>query len=528
NGHGGAIDNYYGGNLTITDSNLNNNTAKGDGGAIENSGLLTIIQSILENNKAGNPNDGTGLGGAIDIYGGSLNISNSTLTNNTANKDGAAIYNIYCDVVIEENYFIANNAPKNGKPIKVADGSSNVKIEDNMGDDTTAYTNTIYTDTTADGSARVVGNVFYDEKVNTTLTISSNNTNPYVYDVINLTFHLTDMNNKNLSNQQIIIKINNQEQTLQTNQYGIAYLEYMPTNNQTITVNATHPETALYKYSTQSILIPVEKINTTLNISKSDETVYVNKTFNITVELLDVDKNGLKDANITLTIKNTTDTLQTYNNLTGENGKLIYPVTVNSNDTITVEAKYANESTVYKDASATLEFNVEYEQLNTTIEATINNTQPYVNDTINITYTLKDQLGYTLPGQNILVTIKDQTNTITTNTDGIASIEYTPTNNQTTTITATYKANKPYQENTTIIQITANKINTQLTLTVSNTTPINNTPINITITLKDKNNKTLNNQSITITIGEETFTLNTNEKGTITQTYTPKKVETQT
>ena len=529
-GVGGAIYNY--GTLNITQSNLNNNTATGQqygvGGAIENYGLLTIIHSILENNKAGNSNDGTGRGGAIDNSGGSFNISNSTLTNNTAYEDGAAIYNEWGVVVVEENYFIANNAPTNGKPIKIVAGSQNVKIEDNTGDDTTVYNNTICIDTTGDGSVRVVGNVFYDEKVNTTLTISSNNTTPYVYDVINLTFHLTDVNNKNLSNQYIDIKINNQVQTLQTNQYGIAYLEYMPVNNQTITVNASHPETALYKYSTRSILIPVEKINTTLNISKSDETVYVNKTFNITVELVDVDKNGVKDANITLTIKNTTDTLLTYNNLTGENGKLIYPVTVNSNDTITVETRYTNESTVYKDASATLEFNVEYEQLNTTIEATINNTQPYVNDTINITFTLKDQLGYTLPGQKILVTIKDQTNMITTNTDGIASIEYTPTNNQTTTITATYTGNKPYQENSTIIQITANKIDTQLTLTVSNNTPINNTPINITATLKDKNNKTLNNTPITITIGEETFTLNTNEKGTVTQTYTPKKVETQT
>ena len=523
-GYGGAIYNNYGGNLNITQSNLNNNTARCDGGAIENYGLLTIVHSILENNKAGQTN---GLGGAIDNYG-SFNISNSTLTNNTANQEGAAIYNDNGVVVIEENNFIANNAPKNGEPIKVVDDSQNVKIDDNIGDDTTAYKNTIYTNTTVDGSARVVGNVFYDEKVNTTLTISSNNTNPYVYDVINLTIHLTDMNNKNLSNQQIIIKINNQEQTLQTNQYGIAYLEYMPINNQTITVNASHPETTSYNYSTRSILIPVEKINTTLNISKSDEMVYVNKTFNITVELLDVDKNGVKDANITLTIKNTTDTLLTYNNLTGENGKLIYPVTVNNNDTITVEAKYANESTVYKDASATLEFNVEYEQLNTTIETTINNTQPYVNDTINITYTLKDQLGYTLPGQNILVTIKDQTNTITTNTDGIASIEYTPTNNQTTTITATYKANKPYQENSTTIQITANKIDTQLTLTVSNNTPINNTPINITATLTDTTGNKLANQNITITAEDETFTLKTNDNGTITQTYTPKKVGTQT
>ena len=529
-GYGGAIYND-GGTINITSSNLNNNTATGQngyGGGIYNNGMLTIIHSILENNKAGNPNDETGRGGAIDNFYGSFNISNSTLTNNTANKYGAAIYNYNGVVVVEDNYFIANNAPKNGKPIKIAEDSQNVKIEDNIGDDTTAYNNTIYTNTTGDGSARVVGNVFYDEKINTTLTISSNNTNPYVYDVINLTFHLTDVNNKNLSNQQIIIKINNLEQTLQTNQYGIAYMEYMPVNNQTITVNASHPETALYKYSTRSILIPVEKINTTLNISKSDDIVYVNKTFNITVELLDVDKNGLKDANITLTIKNTTDTLLTYNNLTGENGKLIYPVTVNNNDTITVEAKYANESTVYKDASATLEFNVEYEQLNTTIETTINNTQPYVNDTINITYTLKDQLGYTLPGQKITVTIKDQTNTITTNTDGIASIEYTPTNNQTTTITATYKANNPYQENSTIIQITANKINTQLTLNVSNTTPINNTPINITITLTDTDNKAITNQNITLNVAGKTFNLKTNSNGVATQNYTPTTLGKQT
>ena len=79
---GGAIENR--GELTITESTLNENTAE-SGGAILNWGELTITESTLTKNTAK-------IGGAIDNRG-ELTITESTLNENTAQKgDGGAIY----------------------------------------------------------------------------------------------------------------------------------------------------------------------------------------------------------------------------------------------------------------------------------------------------------------------------------------------------------------------------------------------------------------------------------------------------
>ncbi|MCE7698619.1 MAG: hypothetical protein K8E24_007210, partial [Methanobacterium paludis] len=77
---GGAIVNH--GNLTVTDSTFNNNTATELGGAIANDGNLTVTCSTLNNNTAQ-------AGGAIFNIGGTLPVTSSTLNNNTAQAGGA-------------------------------------------------------------------------------------------------------------------------------------------------------------------------------------------------------------------------------------------------------------------------------------------------------------------------------------------------------------------------------------------------------------------------------------------------------
>ena len=82
--NGAAIENQ--GTLTITQSTLTNNTATLFGGAIINNGILNITDSKLTNNTARD-------GGAI-FNNKTLSITQSTLTNNKAdNDDGGAIYN---------------------------------------------------------------------------------------------------------------------------------------------------------------------------------------------------------------------------------------------------------------------------------------------------------------------------------------------------------------------------------------------------------------------------------------------------
>ena len=87
---------YFSGILTITNSTLNNNTAGFDGGAIYNIGTLNITQSTLNNNTAGFE------GGAI-YNKGALTINNTTLNNNKA-YEGGAIYNVKSTLNIEAIY----------------------------------------------------------------------------------------------------------------------------------------------------------------------------------------------------------------------------------------------------------------------------------------------------------------------------------------------------------------------------------------------------------------------------------------
>jgi hypothetical protein len=83
---GGAIYNEGPGTVTISNSTLSGNSAVGSGGAIWNDGTLTISKSTLSGNSADS-------GGAIETgAGGRMTIVNSTLANNSAN-DGGAIEN---------------------------------------------------------------------------------------------------------------------------------------------------------------------------------------------------------------------------------------------------------------------------------------------------------------------------------------------------------------------------------------------------------------------------------------------------
>ena len=81
---GGAIFNNEG-KIVISDSKFVSNAALSHGGAIDNSGELTISNSLFDNNQAYGA-------GAID-NGGIVNIFNSTFTNNKATINGGAIDN---------------------------------------------------------------------------------------------------------------------------------------------------------------------------------------------------------------------------------------------------------------------------------------------------------------------------------------------------------------------------------------------------------------------------------------------------
>jgi hypothetical protein len=111
NGTGGAIT-VFGGTATVTNSRLAGNVAAA-GGALENDvdfsgipGTLAVTHSRVIGNTATGPNDG-GFGGGIDSYA-YLNLSYSTVSNNSAVGAGGGLYESGGSVTVNKSHFAHN------------------------------------------------------------------------------------------------------------------------------------------------------------------------------------------------------------------------------------------------------------------------------------------------------------------------------------------------------------------------------------------------------------------------------------
>jgi len=114
-GSGGAIMNDVGSFLSVTASAFTANQSMRAGGAIEdNSGASTTVQiksSTFTSNTTGNA---PGNGGAIHITGmGNMTVDGSVFTNNTAAKEGGALWNSVGDMFITNSHITNNTANGN-------------------------------------------------------------------------------------------------------------------------------------------------------------------------------------------------------------------------------------------------------------------------------------------------------------------------------------------------------------------------------------------------------------------------------
>ena len=97
-GFGGAIDNYVSGDntnpsLTVTNSAFENNRAYSFGGAVSNRvGNTSILNSIFKNNSAVGSTSTVGQGGAV-LNSADMTISNSYFSYNSAGASGGAVAN---------------------------------------------------------------------------------------------------------------------------------------------------------------------------------------------------------------------------------------------------------------------------------------------------------------------------------------------------------------------------------------------------------------------------------------------------
>lgn len=102
---GGAIRNS--GDLTILDSEIKDSTAQDSGGAINNTGVLRIHNTTIANNVAGTT------GGGIR-NAGTMTVTNSTLSGNRAASHGGALINISTFTATLEGVTVSGNTSTSG------------------------------------------------------------------------------------------------------------------------------------------------------------------------------------------------------------------------------------------------------------------------------------------------------------------------------------------------------------------------------------------------------------------------------
>ncbi|HVS40368.1 MAG TPA: choice-of-anchor Q domain-containing protein, partial [Gemmataceae bacterium] len=136
---GGALV-YPGGTLTLTDSTVTGNSSQSYGGAIANYGTLILTDSTVSNNSTG------GGGGGIQSFPGTttLEVFDSTISGNSAGNLGGGIA-VYGDASLVDTTISGNTAPVGGG----IDNSSGAIL---------TLTNTIIAANTATGSGPDIAN----------------------------------------------------------------------------------------------------------------------------------------------------------------------------------------------------------------------------------------------------------------------------------------------------------------------------------------------------------------------------------
>ncbi|MBX7077290.1 MAG: right-handed parallel beta-helix repeat-containing protein, partial [Methanobacteriaceae archaeon] len=190
-----AYENTY---VTVINCTFTNNRAKWNGGAICNRANLEIINSTFTNNKGNTDNKASYGGGAVASEAGStITITNSIFKENSANKNGGAIFTEGNTNIINSNF--TSNTADNG--IVYAQNANTLNIADSTFTKNTCSNGVIYSLNTKDdiNDVTIADNKGIGININGgSATINDVTITNSTLNAINITGGETSINNANI------------------------------------------------------------------------------------------------------------------------------------------------------------------------------------------------------------------------------------------------------------------------------------------------------------------------------------------
>ncbi len=536
--NGGAIYNVFGSG-TLKNTTFINNTASNNGGVIANSYKLVIKNSTIMNSKAGN------YGGVVyNNVTGTINITNVTVKNNTANV-GGVIYNL--NNIAVTNCTILNNTATNGA-VSYNKNNLNISssdIEDNLATNSNGFViyntqsttlevqNNLFKNNTdnvrdmlmyneADVSSTVNNNKYIDNMLNDTIvpindiTIGKNFKGSVQID-------LRDIYNDLVRNGTMTLHIYNSTDTVGTTLTatvvdGVATFNASTLNYGVDTVDVTYTTLSKHYQSAKTsfnlnVSEDVDKQHTNITIAHIDD-IYVNETATITVHVTNTTGATVTVGQVNITIDGVTHTLNLDSN---GNASFVYKPT--SAGIKTVTAIYLGNTTYYPSLKNSTTFNVN--KIATYISINPIQSINYGQST-NITVAVKinDINGNHVPYGNVSLIIDGEPYNLEIS-NGIATLNYTPTKAGNIEVYEQYQNNAIYKDsNVANSTILVNKLN--VTITSHNVTGIATDNVTITVNVTDENGNPINEGIVKIYNGDQligVIELNENGTGNITKQF---------
>jgi len=342
-------------------------------------------------------------------------------------------------------------------------------------------------------------------KLATTLTFDVAPTTIAIEDTTVMTVTLKDENTKAIPSASIdyYVKVETRWTKIDskpTDGNGIASLDYSPTTTGTLLVKANYTGSSRYSFvESELTIITVNKLATSLSLSMPT-TAKVEQTIMISATLDDENQKAIPTVTIEYFLLSEAQEQAIGSAKTDQTGVASIPYTLLSVGTFQIKATFS-ESAKYLASSNSRALTVN--SLTTSLTVSKPATAR-VGDTIALAATLKDENQNALQGLAVEYFIYSggTWNTIgagpiATNSSGVATVDYTPSEAGTFRIRAEFGGDTKHLQTTSQeVTLTVNKVQTALTIILSNTTTTTQTSIKISATLMDEDDEPISRSNV--------------------------------